>query len=162
MAKLKVVGLEAAFSEFGEIAKDSEGIAKMCVYDGAGVVADAVKRNIQALPTRNPNKRGNEKDKVRGVTPLEKQALLDNMGVATHRVGGGSVNTVIGFDGYINNPTKAYPKGHAVSMVARATESGTSWLTATPFMKRAVNSSKGAAEQAMAARFDEEINKRGK
>lgn len=159
MAKLKVVGIDAAFSEFGEIAKDSEGIAKMCVYDGAGVVADAVKRNIAALPTRDPKE---HKRKPRGATPEEKAALLQGMGVATHRVGGGSVDTVIGFDGYDGNPTKNYPNGHALSMIARTIESGSSWLTATPFMKRAVNSSKGAAEQAMSARFDEEINKRSK
>lgn len=162
MAKFKIVGIDAAFSQFGEIARESEGIAKMCVYDGARVVADAVKQNIRALPERDPKKFGTQKNKVRGATPAEKQAMLNGMGIAAHRVSSGSVNTVIGFDGYDGNPTKSYPKGHAISMIARTIESGSSWLTATPFMKRAIASSQSAAASAMAARFDEEISKRGK
>lgn len=159
MAKFKVVGLEAAFSEFGVIAKDSEGIAKMCVYDGADVVADAVRRGIEGLPVRDPKEHTR---KPRGATPDEKQAMLEGLGVATHRTESGSVNTVIGFDGYDGHPTKNYPNGHAISMIARTIESGSSWLNKTPFMNRAVKSSQPAAEQAMAARFDKEISKRGK
>lgn len=158
MAKFKITGIDAAFSAFGELADDSEGVAKMCVYDGAAIVADAVKKNINALPTRDPKGHGKH---LRGATPAEKDALLKGFGVADMRVDGGSVNTVLGFDGYDNNPTKKYPNGHAVSMIARTIESGSSWLTKTPFLKPAYNSTKSAAEQAMAARFDEEIKKRG-
>lgn len=159
MAKCKMIGLEAAFSEFGVIAKDSEGIAKMCVYDGAEIVADAVRRNIQNLPERDPKE---HKAKPRGATKEEKEAMLKGLGVATHRTTSGTVNTSIGFDGYDGHPTPKYPNGHAISMIARTIESGSSWLNKTPFLKPAFNSSKAAAEEAMAARFDKEISKRGK
>lgn len=159
MAKFKITGLDAAFSALGELSEESEGIAKMCVYDGAGIVADAVKRNINGLPTRNPKEHTR---RPRGATPDEKAALAKGFGIATMRTGGGTVETVLGFDGYDGHPTKKYPKGHAISMIARTIESGSSWLNKTPFLKPAFNSSKAAAEEAMAARFDKEISKRGK
>lgn len=159
MAKFKITGIDAnGFSDLGELVGEMEGIAKMCVYDGAGIVADAVKKNINALPERDPKGHGRN---LRGATPAEKAALAEGFGVADMRVEGGNVNTVLGFDGYDGNPTKKYPKGHAISMIARTIESGSSWLTKTPFLKPAFNSSKAAAESAMSARFDEEIKKRG-
>lgn len=162
MAKFKITGLDAAFSDIGVIAKDSEGIAKMCVYDGADIVADAVKRSIEGLPVRDPKADPGHKKKQRGPTQDEKDAMLKGFGIAKMRTGSGSVDTVLGFDGYDGNPTPKYPNGHAISMIARTIESGSSWLNKTPFLKPAFNSSKAAAEQAMAARFDEEISKRGK
>lgn len=158
MAKFKVTGIDVAFSEFGEIAKDSEGIAKMAVYDGAKVLADAVKKNINALPTRDPKTHKGKK----GATPEEKAALQRGFGIAQMRSGGGSIDTVLGFEGYDSNTTPRYPQGHPIPMIARTIESGTSWLTKTPFIKPAIASSKGQAEEAMARRFDEEISKRSK
>lgn len=158
MAKFKTVGLEAAFSEFGEMSRDSEGIAKACVYEGAKVAADAVKKNIQALPTRDPKTHHGKK----GATPAEKEALLKGFGIAQMRTGGGTIDTVLGFEGYDKNVTPRYPGGHPIPMIARTIESGTSWLTKTPFIKPAINSSKAAAESAMATKFDEEISKRSK
>lgn len=157
MAKFKVTGIDVAFSEFGELSKESEGIAKMCVYDGAKVLADAVKKNINALPTRDPK---THKGK-RGATPAEKEALARGFGIAQMRVGG-SINTVLGFEGYDTNTTPRYPQGHPIPMIARTIESGTSWLTKTPFIKPAIASSQAQAEEAMQRRFDEEISKRSK
>lgn len=162
MAKFKVVGLEAAFNELGELSRETEGIGKMCVYDGAGVVADALKAKINGLPVRDPNKHGSPKARVRGVTPDEKQALISGMGIATMRTAGGNINTVIGFDGYFGKGTNNYPKGKPIPMIANAVNRGTSWLQATPFVNQAYNGSKAAAEAAMAARFDEEIAKHTK
>lgn len=157
MAKFKVTGIDVAFSEFGELSKDSEAIAKMCVYDGAKVLADAVKKNINALPTRDPK---THKGK-RGATPEEKAALQKGFGIAQMRVGA-SIDTVLGFEGYDSNVTPRYPGGHPIPMIARTIESGTSWLTKTPFIRPAIQGSKEAAEAAMSRRFDEEIQKRSK
>ena len=159
MAKYKVIGIDSAIKELEKLADDSSDIMKMCVYDGANVVADAVRKNIQGLPTRDA--KGSHKARQRGVTPEEKEGLLNGLGVARHRDANGVVDTVVGFDGYINNPTEKYPKGHAVSMVARSVEVGTSWLVKTPFIRPAINSSSNAAVAAMSKRFDEEIKKRG-
>lgn len=159
MAKFRIVGIDAAIKDIDKIGLDVDGIAKMCVYDGAGIVADAVRRNIEGLPVRDPKE---HKRRPRGATPDEKAALAAGFGIAKMEQAGDSVNTTLGFDGYDGKPTPKYPKGHAISMIARTIESGSSWLNKTPFLKPAFNSSKAAAEQAMAARFDEEISKRGK
>lgn len=159
MAKVKVVGIESFVRDLSDLTKDCDGIMKAAVYDGAGVIADAVKANINALPTRK-NHYVPEGKRARGATPYEKEALRRNFGIAKMRVGDG-VDTVIGFDGYDGMPTKKWPSGHPVSMVARSIESGTSWLQKTPFVNKAVASSKAAAEAAMQARFESELKKRG-
>ena len=159
MAKFRIVGIDAAIKDIDKIGLDVDGIAKMCVYDGAGIVADAVRRNIQNLPERDPKE---HKKRPRGATPDEKAALAAGFGIAKMEQSGDTVNTTLGFDGYDGKPTPKYPKGHAISMVARTIESGSSWLNKTPFLKPAYNSSKSAAESAMAARFDKEIAKRSK
>lgn len=162
MARFNIVGLDAAIRNIEDIGKDVDPIMKMCVYDGAKVVADSVKRNINSLPVRDPKEYGTAKHRVKGVTPEEKAGLSSGFGIAKMEQTGDTVNTVLGFDGYVGKPTKNYPKGHAISMIARANEVGTSWLVKSPFLKPAYNSSRAAAEAAMSKRFDEELKKRGK
>ena len=152
MAKIKVVGIDSFIKDINELAGDAEGICKMAVYDGAAVVADAVKANINALPTR-VNKFVPKGHKARGATANEKAALISGFGISRMRANG-TVDVSIGFDGYTET-------GKPISMIARSIESGTSWLQKTPFVNKGVASSKGAAEAAMQKRFDEEIKKRG-
>ena len=159
MAKIKVVGIDSFIKDINELAGDAEGICKMAVYDGAAVVADAVKANINALPTR-VNKFVPKGHQARGATANEKAALISGFGISRMRANG-TIDVSIGFDGYMAGGTKNYPKGKPISMIARSIESGTSWLQKTPFVNRGVASSKGAAEAAMQKRFDEEIKKRG-
>ena len=68
-------------------------------------------------------------------------------------------NVKIGFDGYNRVKTKTWPQGQPNLMVARAIESGTSWMQKQPFMRRAEASAKGPCEQAMAETVDKEIQK---
>lgn len=152
MAKIKVVGIESFIKDINELAGDAEGICKMAVYDGAAVVADAVKANINALPTR-VNKFVPKGHQARGATANEKAALISGFGISRMRANG-TVDVSIGFDGYTET-------GKPISMIARSIESGTSWLQKMPFVNKGIASSKGAAEAAMQKRFDEEIKKRG-
>lgn len=152
MAKIKVVGIDSFIKDINELAGDSEGICKMAVYDGAAVVADAVKANINALPTR-VNKFVPKGHQARGATANEKAALISGFGISRMRANG-TVDVSIGFDGYMET-------GKPISMIARSIESGTSWLQKMPFVNKGIASSRGAAEAAMQKRFDEEIKKRG-
>ena len=159
MAKIKVVGIDSFVRDLNDLAGDTEGICKMAVYEGAKVVADSVKANINALPTRD-GKYVPKGKKARGATPEEKAALQSGFGISRMRANG-TIDVSIGFDGYMAGGTKNYPKGKPISMIARSIESGTSWLQKTPFVNRGVASSKGAAEAAMQKCFDAEIKKRG-
>ena len=122
-------------------AHDSIGRA---VYKGAGIVADAVKANIKSIPPTS-------------CSNLEKAAMIDAMGIAKMRDDSGFWNVKIGFDGYDSIKTKAYPKGHPISMIARSVESGTTYRQKHPFVAPAVRATKDAAERAMADEINKEL-----
>ena len=128
------------------------------VYDMAKVVADKVRANIQALPAV-PNA-ANIATYRKGYSRLsdeEKQGLLDGFGVSPMQDDGGYINVKLGFDGYNSVKTKKYPKGQPNALIARVTESGSSYREKTPFIRPAVKAAQKEAEQAGWAKIDEKI-----
>ena len=116
------------------------------VYDMAKVVADRVRANIQALPAV-PNA-ANVATYRQGYSRLsepEKQGLLDGFGVSPMQDDNGYFNVKLGFDGYNSVKTKKYPQGQPNVLIARVTESGSSYRQKTPFMRTAVNASRKEA-----------------
>lgn len=99
--KVKTEGLDDIEKMIADLGDKAKFVASMSLYDGAGVVADAVDeeaRNIQTEPFHYAA--------VDGVTtrlpsPEEKQILLDNgaMGIAKFEDESGTVETSIGYDG---------------------------------------------------------------
>lgn len=147
MAKCEVISVDNFIKEIDTRSKQFAEIAGKSLYQGAAILADQLRKNIEALPERpRSSKRG---EVVRGVTAQQKQALLDHMGIARMMNKDGSYDIKIGFQGYDDDITKSYPKGHPVSMIARAVESGTSFLQKTPFIRPASQKAKGPAEEAM-------------
>ena len=71
----------------------------------------------------------------------------------------GFYNVKIGFDGYNSVKTKRWPSGQPNAMVARSIESGTSWMTKQPFMRKAEQASKSQCEHVMSETVDIEIKK---
>ena len=71
----------------------------------------------------------------------------------------GFYNVKIGFDGYNSVKTKTWPQGQPNMMVARAVESGTSWMQKQPFMRKAEQSSRSQCEKVMSETVDKEIEK---
>lgn len=160
MARMSVGnGCENYIKQLTELELNTETVIGKAVYVGAGIVADAVRANIEGLPERAENTRGTEKSKVSGVTPAQKTGLLNGLGIAKMRKDGGYYNVKIGMDGYNSTHTKAFPNGQPNAMVARGLESGTSWLNSNKFITQAVNSSRTQAEEAMNQALEEEINK---
>ena len=158
MAKLTFRGLEKYELRISRLGKETERIAGEAIYEGAGIVADAVKASIQALPvvtgygtTSNPL--------PGGVTAVQKAGLIEGFGISTMQNKGGYYNVKLGFDGYNRTKTERYPQGQPNQLVARGVESGTSWKQAHPFVKPAVSKSRKQAEKAMADKLDEEIEK---
>lgn len=158
MAKITFRGLEQYELRISRLGKETERIAGEAIYEGAGVVADAVKSSIQALPvvtgygtTSNPL--------PGGVTAVQKAGLIEGFGISTMQNEGGYYNVKLGFDGYNRTKTERYPQGQPNQLVARGVESGTSWKQAHPFVKPAVAKSRKQAEKVMADKLDEEIEK---
>ena len=158
MAKITFPGLSDYELMISKLSKDVDDIAGKAIYAGAGIVADAIKENIKALPIVRGY--GTEKDPLPGgVTAPQKAGLIDGLGISPMQNDGGYLNVKIGFDGYNATKTEKYPQGQPNQLVARGVESGTSWKGKKPFIRPAINASKKRAEDEMARILDEEIEK---
>lgn len=158
MAKITFPGLNDYELMISRLSKGVDDIAGKAIYAGAGIVADAIKENIKALPivrgygtTENPL--------PGGVTAPQKAGLIDGLGISPMQDDGGYLNVKIGFDGYNATKTEKYPQGQPNQLVARGVESGTSWKQKKPFIRPAINASKSRAEAEMARILDQEIEK---
>ena len=161
MAKAQVISVDNFIRDISKLGYDFKALAGPALYEGAGILADELRAKIQALPERDGKVFIKDGQMGKGVTPKQKQALLDNMGIARMRYTDGTYQIKIGFEGYIDPPTKSYPRGTPVSMIARAVESGTSFLQKTPFIKPAYNSAKEKAEKAMTKSLEDTWSKYG-
>lgn len=153
MARSKVVGIDSFVSTLENLGADVEGISKQCVYKGAELIADGIRDAIGGIPGRDNGGRA-------GVTDIEREGLLEGLGVSTMQSSGGVIDNKIGFDGYNGYKTSKYPNGHPNSMVARSIESGTSFLRKTPFIAPTVRRLRASVQEAMQAELDEQIKQR--
>ena len=158
MAKIAFKGLEEYERKLSRLGKESEKVAGAAIYEGAAIMADAIRQNIESLPivtgygTTDAPLPG-------GVTRSQKQGLLDGLGITPMSSDNGFYNVKIGFDGYNSTKTKNYPQGQPNQLVARGVESGTSWKMKKPFVRPAINRSRKTVEKTMAETLDREINK---
>lgn len=149
MAMWTFKGLDKYVAALEKLSAHAEGQMKAAVWEGAKVVADSMKAAINSIPTQDEYV---PKDQIRrSITSEQKQGLIDGFGLSKMRTGG-AVTTKAGFAG-----TNA--KGVSNGTIARQVESGTSWMQKHPVIRRAANSSKGAAEAAMAKKLEEIISK---
>lgn len=131
------------------------------VYDMAKVVADKVRASIEALPAvpnaANVATARRDGDGKTRLSEPEKQGLLDGFGVSPMQDDGGYINVKLGFDGYNSVKTHKYRDGQPNALIARVTESGSSYREKTPFIRPAVNAARKSAEKAGQAKIDEKI-----
>ena len=152
-------GLEEVGSMLAQLGSKAQDVASGSLYKGAGVVADAMRQavnSIQAAPQGRKN-RPPAKTPARLPTPGEKAAVVDKTGIAKFRKEGGEVNTLIGVTGsagYAMVDGKRKP----VRLIARAINSGTSFMKKQPVFRKAVSMSKGSAQAAIVARAEEMFN----
>ena len=138
MAYIRFKGLEEYERKLSQLERAyREQIAGKAIYEGAGLVADAIRSGIDGLPSKS------------GVT---KQGLRDGFGITHLKDDKGYLNVKIGFDGY-------NAKGVPNVLMARLFESGKSHVQKHPFVRPAINRTKKEAEETMAEVIDEEIQK---
>ena len=157
MAKYQIgKGVDEYLSKLEHLDKVTPGMIGMGIYEGAKIVADAIRDGIEALPTQDERvKEGKRRDP----TSEEKEGLLNGLGIAKKKVTDGFVNVKIGFHGYNTHKTKKYPNGQPNLMIAASIERGTTFMNKHSFVTKAVNRSRAAAEQAIADKIDELIKK---
>ena len=141
-----VDGMQQLFNAFDKLPDKARKIASEALYEGAGVVADAVSSAVQGIATE-PFKYA-ARGKKRKPSPEEKAIVASaKHGVAKFRKTGVSVQTSVGYQnaGYasLNGKTKPVP------LIANSINSGTSFMQKQPFMRKAFSQSKGPATAAI-------------
>lgn len=160
MAKRKgtfeVYGFDELVAQFAAVGDAAKPAAQQAVRKGAGVIADAIRQNIVTLPE---DAFGRNKYQS-GVSKAQKLALLRGLGITPIGEVNGIINVRAGFDGYMEGyPTKTYPGGMPIPLLANAVESGSDWRAKHGFIRKAITANKAKALQAMSDAFDKEIKK---
>lgn len=148
MGKIEVTGLDYVEKMLKRFDADVEAIIKIGVYEGAGVIANAVREGIDALPTDSWHL-GASHPIMRGPSPEQKEGLQEGFGISKMQNTGGSINVRIGFNGYNKVKTLSYSEGQPNVLIARSVESGTSYMQKTPFVRKALNKAKKQAIDAV-------------
>lgn len=114
---------------------DINEIAKKAIYEGAKIVADTMKVNLESVLS----------DEATG-------QLVEALGITPIGMLGSEWSAHIGFDGYDNN-------GVAFQLIARVLESGTSTRQKKPFVRKTMNQTKTKVAAVMQAVVEEEYQK---
>lgn len=131
------------------VSRAGTAAGKVATYEGAKVIADAIRASAEALPDEK-HRYLQDGDAYNVVSETDKKDLLNSLGIAEIKKDEDGVRTVVGFAGYGSHPTRKYPKGLPMPLLARAIESGSSVRSAHPFVRPAVNAKRKAARTAMA------------
>lgn len=158
MAKwdIEVMGLDELSELFQKASKEAEHIAAEALYEGAGIMADAVTRNVKSIKT----------EKFRYVTggeqryaSPEEKAIVENArhGVAKFRKNGVDIQTSVGYQnaGYANLKGKTVP----VAKIANTINHGNSFMKRQPFLRKSFSQNQGAAQAAIENGIQERVEK---
>lgn len=128
----------------------TELAVKRGLYDGARIMADALKKEASALPEDYGYidlSRPRKKARLTGLLSKQIDGLVEGIGIATMKRKGNRIYVSIGFDGYNEYRTNKYPNGQPNNLIARSLVKGTSYLTPNPFVQRAFEKAKSEAER---------------
>lgn len=137
------------------LGENADDVVKKAVYEGSSIIANQVSANISAIPI--DESWGTESHPKNGITAVEKAGLQDSFGIADMQDDNGFINTLIGFQQPDYNAN-----GKANIMIARATQSGTSFSRKIPFFANALRATRGQARERMVQVAEEEFKKLSK
>ena len=157
MARITVTEGSSFVEHLEALAGQTDEIAKKGLYEGARIVSDRIKANLEALPVEQ-SRWLKDGDKYDGLTATEKSGLLSCFGVTSMKKSAGTIHLHVGFGGYINGHlSKKYPHGLPAPVIARSIESGSSVRNKRPFMRPAIAATKETAKAKMAETIENEI-----
>lgn len=149
-------GVDKYLAQLETLEINSRTICGEAIEKGAGEVVGAVRKEIEALPIQQ-GKFGSASEPLTGITSVQKQGLIDGLGITPQQDEGGTMNRKIGFAGYNRTRTDKHPQGQPNAVIARSLVSGTSFREKNDFIGRAVRKSKAKAEEAMKQAIDKGI-----
>lgn len=124
------------------------------LYGAADIVINEVRNQLDKVPT-DEGGYGSEGRIRTGPTKGQVKALKATLGIAAMQDDGtGYINVKIGWDGYNQIKTKAWPKGQPNQMIARSIERGTSFMQKHMFVSKAVAKTRKRAIEFMKQTVD--------
>lgn len=151
MAKFQFEGVDDLITAYKQMGVDADEMIRRAVWEGAKVVADGIKSELQSLPVDNTFDRESPRSSVNSI---QKQGLIDGMGISKMSDDEGFINVKVGVRGRNKLKTKTNPSGQLNSQVARALEHGTSYMQKNPVFSKTAKALKKACEQAMQDSLD--------
>lgn len=144
--------LDEYLSTISKISSRTEAVCKKAVYKGAQVVANQVREELYTVPT---DERWGVTDKKKiGPTKAEKKDIIGGFGVSPIEKREGQINASVGFEGAMYNDD-----GKPIQMLARAVNSGTSFMHKNPFFEKAARKSRSKAKKIMIETAEAELQK---
>lgn len=154
--KISTSGMDDLLGKLQKAGDAAHDIAAVGLYEGAGVVADAVSQAVRGIATEPFRYAAGGH---RRLPSPEEKAVLEaaEKGVAHFRDDGGSVNTSVGLNaaGYGTVAGRTKPVG----LIANSINSGTSFMAKQPFYRRAESQAKGQALGKMETKLRQEVDK---
>ena len=148
---MKVDGMAEISEMLSKMEKQAPAIAAQALYEGAGIMADEVKKGAEAIRTA-PFQYAREG--VRLPSPEEKEIVMKAAaGIAKFNKGADSVDTSVGYRnaGYAMLGDKQKP----IPQIVNAINSGTSFMQKQPFVRKAASQGAPKAIRAMKAKIEE-------
>lgn len=151
-------GIDELGSMLARLGDRAQDVASGALFDGAGIVADAMKAAIGSIVTE-PFNYVADPDSVgkRYASPDEKAALVGKSGIAKFDKSGEDVNTLIGISGQAGYATVG-GKPKAVRLIARSINSGTSFMHKQPVFRKAKSKATGPAQAAIVSKAEQMFN----
>ena len=181
---VKTEGMDDLIRTIGKLGDAAQGVAAAGLYEGAGVMADAVSKAVHGIATEpfkyatgGQKRKPSQEEKAiliaarRGVAKFRKNGLSvgTSVGIGTgygkitwgHARSGTRTKYKVGYGGRARSSQVQEGKSSGIStkpveVIANAIESGTSFMERQPFFRKASKQNEGKAVKAM----DAEIQKR--
>ena len=159
--QMKVDGMAEISELLSQMEEKAQGVAAQALYDGAGIMAEAVNKGAATIKTAPFKWASSSRRETRLPSPEEKEIVQTAAaGIAKFNKNGTEVDTSVGFRnaGYAELAGKMVP----IPKIVNAINSGTSFMKKQPFVRKAVSSASPKALEAMRKRIEEEFDAIGK
>lgn len=158
MAKTTVIttGFNEIIKEFNDLSDQSLSICSKALYEGAGLMADRLKEEINSLPVTDQRHK-----RTKSLLPYEKEALVKGLSIDEFEKDSARdrVSTKITFHGYSDHPTEEYPNGVPIILLARSITAGTTFRVANRFFPNTVRRNTTVVERKIQEMIDQEVKK---
>lgn len=151
--KIKTDGLDNLGRMLAQLENRAQEVASAGLYEGAGIVANAMNNGINSIQTESFDYAPPGKQRL--PSPQEKAALQRKVGIAKFRKEGSEVDTLVGLSFGKSGYTQIAGKQKPVAVIARSINSGTSFMKKQPVFRRAKSQSQNAAKAAIVAKVEE-------